>query len=218
MGHKKNKKRFGAQGHPQQQSQPIRRHNKARFSTGTKVLLAIFVILIIGGVSYWQFGQPSNNGIQTQGQYPQTVAAVFYTNPTTKMNGTIASFPYEFAGARKLVFLDLKLKNPTNELSYQGHSIPLELYKGGQYLPVVVISTPLQKVIAGIRVCEPCGSFSFHIVQGKYLDCDACHTQWDIETLKGVSGGCPDYPPRKLPTSINNGNIEIDISPLGMSV
>ena len=54
----------------------------------------------------------------------------------------------------------------------------------------VSFDIPKGKTIGGIRTCEPCNGFSFHIVQGKYLSCDACGTLWDIETLQGVSGGC----------------------------
>jgi hypothetical protein len=55
------------------------------------------------------------------------------------------------------------------------------------------------------------------IVQGKYLDCDSCHTKWDLETLSGETGGCLSYPPPKLTAAVG-GNVEIDLLPLGMKV
>jgi len=147
----------------------------------------------------------------------QTVAGIFYSSPTIISNGTKVSLPLSFVEKNKLVFLDLKLEKQIREFTYQGRTIPLYLYRGGEYLPLVIISTPSQKVISGIRVCEPCGSFSFHIVQGKYLDCDACHTKWDIETLKGLSGSCTNYPPPRLTSSVGD-SIEIYLSPLGIKV
>jgi len=70
---------------------------------------------------------------------------------------------------------------------------------------LIIISTPKGKTISGIRVCEPCLSFSFQMIEGKYLRCDLCGTLWDIETLQGISGGCMNYPPPKLTTGKLNG-------------
>lgn len=216
MGHKKKKGKHGAQRSSVMQSQQVLRYKKKRgLSTGMKILLAVFVVMIIGGIAYWQLSSQSAPSVQQQ--YPQTVAGIFYSSPSITSGGTKVSLPYSSVDKNKLVFLDLKLENQVNELTYQGRAIPLNLYRGGGYLPILIISTPLQKVISGIRVCEPCGSFSFHIVQGKYLDCDLCHTRWDIETLIGVSGGCPKFPPPKL-TSSAGSNIEIDLSSLGIKV
>ena len=220
MGHKKKKGKHGTQRSSEVQPLPVFEYKKRGvLSTGTKILLAVFVIIIIGGVAYWQLSSQSGQSVQQPPvpPYPQTVAGIFYSSPTITSGGTKASLPYSFVDTKKLVFLDLKLENQTDELTYQGRSIPLNLYRNGEYLPLLIISTPLQKVISGIRVCEPCGSFSFHIVQGKYLDCDACHTTWNIETLIGISGGCTDYPPLKLTSSVGN-SIEIDLSPLGIKV
>jgi len=216
LGHKKKKGKHGAQRSSVVQPQQVFRiKKKGRLSKGMKILLAIFVVMIIGGAAYWQLSSQSGQSIQRQ--YPQTVAGIFYSTPTITSGGTKASLPYNFVDTKKLVFLDLKLETQANEITYQSRTIPLSLYQNGEYLPILVISTPLQKVISGIRVCEPCGSFSFHIVQAKYLDCDTCHTKWDIETLIGVSGGCPNYPPPKLTSSVGS-SIEIDLSSLGIKV
>ncbi len=208
--------------------QPIPKHTrKGSFSTGTKMLLGLFAILIIGGIGYWQLSsssQPISSPTAASSpmpgssqSYPQSVTGVVYSYPTMSSGGSSASLPASVVKNNKLTFVDLKLQNPLNELAYQGRTIPLSLYRGGQYLPLLVISTPSGNVVSGLRVCEPCGSFSFHIVSARYLDCDTCHTKWDIETLTGVSGGCPSYPPPKLPTSAAN-DITIDLSTLGVQV
>jgi hypothetical protein len=41
--------------------------------------------------------------------------------------------------------------------------------------------------------------------------------RWDLETLSGDTGGCLSYPPPKLTAAVG-GNVEIDLSPLGMKV
>ena len=226
MGHKKKKKgKFGVvvqNGSGPGPLQSTSKHKqKGRFSTGTKMLLGLFAILVIGGIGYWQLSSsPTLTSSSTPGSsqsYPQSVAGTLYFTPAVASDGSSASLPASVVKNNKLTFVDLKLQNPLNEFAYQGRSIPLSLYRGGKYLPPLIISTPSGKVISGIRVCEPCGSFSFHIVDAKYLDCDTCHTKWDIESLTGISGGCPSYPPPKLPTSTAN-DITVDLSTLGVQI
>jgi len=179
----------------------------------TKALAAIIVLAIVGAFGAWYF---SSTGSQAQG-YPAYATGVFYSNPTIVGGGTKIQLPYDFVKERKIVFVDAKLAGQMDELKYQGRTIPLSQYKGGNYLPLIVLYTPSGNVITGIRTCEPCGSFSMHIEEGKYLTCDSCGTKWEIETFRGVSGGCPGYPPPKLTPSIS-GNIEIDFSPLGIKI
>lgn len=218
---KKKKGKYGVQIRSPVQYQPsLKQKKKVRFPTGMKILSAVFIFIIIGGIAYWRLSSQSTPSppLVLTPQYPQTAAGIFYSSPTIASTGTKGSLPYDFVNQNKLVFLDLKLQGKTDELTYQGRTIPLNQYKGGAYLPLVVILTPSQKLVSAVRVCEPCGSFSFHIVQGKYLDCDACHTRWDIETLRGISGGCTEYPPLKLSSAVTNSSVEIDLSPLGIKV
>jgi hypothetical protein len=95
--------------------------------------------------------------------------------------------PEEVTENNKLVFVDLKLDSTTDEFMYLGRQIILNTYREGDYLPLIIINTPQGKTIGGIRVCEPCSSFSFHIIDRKYLECDACGTKWDIEGQTGLS-------------------------------
>ena len=90
-------------------------------------------------------------------------------------------------------------------------------YRSGGYLPLVVIYSPEGKVNVGIRVCEPCGSWSFHVIS-KQLDCDSCHTRWDLELLAGKSGGCQSFPPPVITNSLNGLNIDIVITALGLII
>lgn len=219
MGHKKHKKRFYTQRNPSPQYQPVMHHeHRNKMATRMKMVVAFLSIIILGGIAYWGFSAQGSQSPQTGQQvYPQTVAGKFYSASALSADRTKAHLPTTVIQSNKLTFVDLTLESPTDEITYQGRTIPLSLYNGGKYLPLLVISTPSQKVITGLRVCEPCGSFSFHIVDGRYLDCDACHTKWAIETLTGVSGSCPNYPPPKLPTSVAS-DITVDLSVLGVEV
>lgn len=223
MGHKKRGK-FGVKIRPQENypSVPIK---KNRLSTGMKVLigLAIIAAMVIGSSFAFsgsfsaqpvQTGQSPQASTITEQPYPQNAAPVFYTTPTLTSDGAKLTVPSSFVKSNKLVFVDLKLQTPTETLQYQGRSIPLSIYKGGNYLPLVIISTPAGNTVAGVRTCEPCGSFSFHIVKSSNLRCDACGTEWTLENFTPVSGGCLSYPPPKLTSTANGDNLDIDLSAL----
>jgi hypothetical protein len=219
LGHKKHKKRFYTQSKPSPQYQPdVHHEHRNKMSTRMKTVVAFLSIVIFGGIAYWGFSAQGSQSPQPGLQvYPQTVAGKFYSGSTLSSDRTKANLPTTIVQSNKLTFVDLALESQTDEITYQGRTIPLSLYKGGKYLPLLIISTPSQKVITALRVCEPCGSFSFHIVEGRYLDCDTCHTRWDIEALTGISGSCPSYPPPKLPTSVAS-DITVDLSALGVQV
>jgi len=83
-------------------------------------------------------------------------------------------------------------------------------YEGsGVKVPLLSYLTPAGKLITAVSVCEPCRSTRFHI-RDKSLVCNACYTEWNLETLKGIKGGCLKYPPQVIPHSVENGRILID--------
>lgn len=178
--------------------------------SGWKISL-VAILVVAGGFVIWQassfIAQP----------YPTYAAGVFYNNPTVIDGGTTIQLPFSFVKDKTIVFTDVPLQDSVSELEYQGRIIPLSLYKGGNYLPLIAIYTPSGNVVTGIRTCEPCGSFSMHIDEKQYLICDACETKWDIETFQGITGGCLDYPPPKL-TAYVGDNIQLDLSTLGINV
>ena len=214
----KNRGKFGVRNRPQHY-QPVRYGKKSRLSNGIKVITALALLAVIAvALSFTFSSQPAQSSqLPSTQSYPQSVAPVFYSNPTITSGGTKVALPLSFVNDSKLVFVDLKLAQQTDTLEYQGRTIPLSLYRGGNYLPLIAISTPSGNVVTGIRVCEPCGSFSFHIVQGKNLQCAVCSAGWDVETFAGVSGGCQSYPPPKLSATVND-NVEIDLSALQTTV
>ena len=83
-------------------------------------------------------------------------------------------------------------------------------YEGnGVKIPIVSYITPTGKVITAVSMCEPCRSTRFHI-RDKTLVCNACGTEWNLETLKGIQGGCLNYPPDVIPSTIEKEKIQID--------
>ncbi|MHB1404935.1 MAG: DUF2318 domain-containing protein [Desulfitobacteriaceae bacterium] len=83
----------------------------------------------------------------------------------------------------------------------------------GKRIPLTAVIQPNGKVLVAVSVCEPCNSETFHIT-GKQLICNTCGTVWDLQTLKGISGGCQQYPPEALTYSVNGDNLEVPQSVL----
>lgn len=84
-----------------------------------------------------------------------------------------------------------------------------EYKANGKRVPLTAIAEPSGKVVVAVSVCEPCNGESFHI-SGNKLVCNVCGTAWDLESFKGLSGGCQQYPPEILPYTQNGDNLEVD--------
>jgi hypothetical protein len=175
------------------------RKQKREHGSGGNKNTIVVVAILVALLGYWSLSQLGGSG------YPDLVSGVFYDTPIVSADTGRVTVPEEVVSENKLVFIDVKLDQVTNEFTYLGRKIILSSYRNAEYLPLIIISTPKGKTLSGVRVCEPCSSFSFHIVEGKYLQCDACGTRWNIETLQGISGGCINYPPPKLTTGLLNG-------------
>lgn len=188
MGKKKSRKNRNRRKRQQQEK-------SSGMNRNTMVMGAILVIVL----GFWGVSQLSGN------DYPDQITGVFYDNAVISSETGRVTVPEDVVEMNKLTFVDIKLANRTETFTYIGREIDLTTYRDAEYLPLIIISTPKGKTISGIRVCEPCLSFSFQMIEGKYLRCDACGTIWDIETLQGLSGGCMNYPPPKLTTGIMNG-------------
>jgi uncharacterized membrane protein len=83
-------------------------------------------------------------------------------------------------------------------------------YEGdGMKIPLLAYVTLAGRVVTAISMCEPCRSTRFHI-QDKTLVCNACNTEWSLETLKGIRGGCMDYPPEVIPSAVEKDSVLIE--------
>ncbi len=198
MGKKKSRKNRNKRKRQQQEE-------KKGLDRNTMVMGVILVIVL----GYWGLSQMGGN------DYPDQITGVFYNNPVISTETGRVTVPEDVVEMNRLTFVDIKLANRTETFTYLGREIDLTTYRDAEYLPLIIISTPKGKTISGIRVCEPCLSFSFQMLDGEYLRCDLCGTIWDIETLQGLSGGCMNFPPPKLTTGIMNG-VVIEAGSIGL--
>lgn len=125
---------------------------------------------------------------------PKVSEKVDYAGQTIRMtdiqakveNGKI-SIPLDVVKEKKMV-----------RFEYQGNRVPLLAY-----------ITPSGRIVTAASMCEPCRSTRFHI-EDKKIVCNACATEWTLETLKGIQGGCLNYPPDVIPSTIEKDRIQID--------
>lgn len=83
-----------------------------------------------------------------------------------------------------------------------------EYKANGKRVPLTAFIQPDGKVMVAVSFCEPCKGETFHITDNQ-LVCNVCGTTWDLQTLKGLSGGCQTYPPQALTYTLNGDNLEI---------
>lgn len=88
-----------------------------------------------------------------------------------------------------------------------------EYKANGKRIPLTAFVQPNGKVMVAVSFCEPCKGETFHI-SGNQIVCNICGTVWDLQTLKGISGGCQAYPPEALTYTLNGDNLEIPQSVL----
>ena len=163
-----------------------------------RILLALIIIaLLLGGVTFWMMGRKTtaNPKIASQQKVVEKVDYSGQTIPMTDIrakveNGKI-SIPLDVVKEKKMV-----------RFEYEGKGVKI---------PLLAYVTLAGRVVTAISMCEPCRSTRFHI-QDKTLVCNACNTEWNLETLKGISGGCMNYPPEVIPSTIEKDRVLIEES------
>ena len=149
----------------------------------------------LAGVAYWiiQDKTATNQKVSSR---PKVSEKVDYAGQTVRMTDIQAkvekgkiSIPVETVMEKKLV-----------RLEYEGKDA---------VIPLVAYITQAGRVVTAVSMCEPCRSTRFHI-KDKSLVCNTCATEWNLETLQGISGGCLNYPPDVIPSTTENGKILID--------
>ncbi len=156
-------------------------------------LSLVVVAVLIGGVGYWVMRGETAADPRVSSQ-PKVGGKVDYAGQTIRMvdiqakveNGKL-SIPLDVVKEKKMV-----------RFEYQGNGVPLLAYV-----------TPSGRVVTAVSMCEPCRSTRFHI-NDKKIVCNACGTEWNLETLKGIQGGCLNYPPDVIPSTIEKDRIQID--------
>jgi uncharacterized protein len=161
------------------------------------VLISLAVAAVaLAGVAYWIVQDKTETNQKVSQPKVKVSERVDYAGQTVRMTDIQAkvekgkiSIPVETVMEKKIV-----------RLEYDGKDT---------VIPLVAYIIQSGKVVTAVSMCEPCRSTRFHIKE-KTLVCNACATEWNLETLQGISGGCLDYPPDVLPSTIENGKILID--------
>jgi uncharacterized membrane protein len=156
-------------------------------------LAAVAVVIVVVGYLVLEGNTESNPKVSSQ---PKVSEKVDYSGQTIRMtdiqvkveNGKI-SIPLNVVKEKKMVRFD-----------YEGN---------GTIVPLLSYITGSGRVVTAVSMCEPCRSTRFHI-NDKKLVCNACGTEWNLETFKGIQGGCLNYPPDVIPSTIVKDLIQID--------
>jgi hypothetical protein len=158
------------------------------------VSLAIIAIAL-AGIGYWviQGNTETNPKVSSQ---PKVDSNVNYTGQTIRM----ADIQAKVQSGKISIPLDVVREKKMVRFEYSGK---------GVNIPLLAYITQSGRVVTAVSMCEPCRSTRFHI-KDKTIVCNACYTEWNLETLQGIRGGCLNYPPDVIPSKIDKGSIQID--------
>jgi hypothetical protein len=167
---------------------------KKRKSYWVPASLAIIAIALLG-IGYWviQGNTETNPKVSSQ---PKVDSGVNYTGQTIRMADIQAKVQ------------NGKISIPLSEV-IEKRMVRFEYSGNGVNIPLLAYVTQSGRVVTAVSMCEPCRSTRFHI-NDKKIVCNACATEWNLETLKGIQGGCLNYPPDVIPSTIDKGSIQID--------
>ncbi len=176
-------------------------HKKEKVLGGKKggpswsIILLIVIAIGLGGIAYWiiQGSSDANPKVSSQ---PKVTGKVDYAGQTIRM----ADIQAKVENGKIMIPVHALKDNKIIRFEYEGKGLKIPLYA---YL------TMAGRVVTGISMCEPCKSTRFRI-QDRKLVCNACDTEWQMETHKGIKGGCMNYPPEIIPNTMEKDSIVID--------
>jgi hypothetical protein len=153
------------------------------------------IVMVLGGVVFWIIEAKTTINPKIASQQ-KVMDRVDYSGQTIPMadivakvdNGKIA-IPLELVKEKRMV-----------RFEYEGNGVKI---------PLLAYVTLAGRVVTAISLCEPCRSTRFHIQDSAFV-CNACNTEWSLETLKGISGGCMNYPPEVIPSTVEKDSILIE--------
>jgi hypothetical protein len=154
----------------------------------------IIIAIVLGGIAYGLIQRTSS-----------TNPKIFSQKVTERVDYTGQTIP--------MVDIQAKVENgkisiPLNVV-LEKRMVRFEYEDKGLKIPLLSYITMAGRVVTAVSMCEPCRSTRFHI-KDKTLVCNACYTEWDLENLKGIKGGCLNYPPEIIPSTVEKGRILID--------
>lgn len=166
---------------------------KRRSLKGT--ISIVVIVMFLGLIGSWL--SKKNTAVNPEMvTLPEVSSKVSYSGQAFGMTDIEANVE----DGRISIPLDAVLKNKIVRFNYENK---------GQNLPLLAYITPSGKAVTAVSVCEPCRSTRFHI-KGKSMVCNACATEWKLETLQGIKGGCLNYPPDYIPSLVENGRVWIE--------
>lgn len=168
--------------------------SEKRKSSWTMALLIVFAA-VLGGVAYWIIQGNTGGGSAISSQ-PKVSGRIDYSGQTIRMTDVQA----KVENGKIIVPIHALKEKKIIRFEYEGKGLKIPLYA---YL------TMAGRVVTGISMCEPCKSTRFRI-QDRKLVCNACDTEWQMETHKGIKGGCMNYPPEIIPHTVEKDSIVID--------
>jgi len=153
---------------------------KKRSNPWTFALVIIALAVGVGVGSYLALGGGGSDEVGTR----TTVS-----EPVDYSTGRVEQRPIEAKVEDGYVVISLEevKKNKLVGFLYPKISIPAAY--GSQAFPLLAYIAPSGRLITAVSLCEPCKSKEFHIEPDITLTCNACGTKWELETLKGISGG-----------------------------
>ena len=155
----------------------------------------IVIAVVLGGVAFWiiQGKTTTNPKIASQ---QKVMERVDYAGQTVSMTDIVA----KVENGKISIPLDVLKEKKMVRFEYEGKGVKI---------PLLAYVTLAGRVVTAISMCEPCRSTRFHI-QDKTLVCNACATEWNLETLKGIQGGCMNYPPEVIPSTVGKDRVLIE--------
>ena len=155
----------------------------------------IVIAVVLGGVAFWIIHGKitANPKIASQ---QKVMDRVDYAGQTIPMTDIVA----KVEKGKISIPLDLVKEKKVVRFEYEGNGVKI---------PLLAYVTLAGRVVTAISMCEPCRSTRFHI-QDKTLVCNACNTEWNLETLKGIQGGCLNYPPEVIPSMVEKDRVLIE--------
>jgi hypothetical protein len=176
----------------QEKKEKVLGERKKSFWIPISLAIAAF---LLGGMGYWIIQK--NSGVNAKfSSQPKVTEKVDYSGQTIRMTDIEA----KLGNGKISIPLDVVKENKIVYFQYEGNGVKI---------PLLSYITPAGRVVTAISMCEPCRSTRFHI-EDKTIVCNACNTIWNLETLKGIQGGCLNYPPDVIPSTIEKGHIQID--------
>ena len=155
----------------------------------------IVIAIVLGGVVFWIIHGKTTANPKIASQQ-KVMDRVDYAGQTIPMTDIVA----KVEKGKISIPLDLVKEKKMVRFEYEGNGVKI---------PLLAYVTLAGRVVTAISMCEPCRSTRFHI-QDKTLVCNACNTEWNLETLKGIQGGCLNYPPEIIPSTVEKDRVLIE--------